>query len=313
MKRAVAVAASGGRDSTALLHAAARQAALLGIDVVALHVHHGLMPEADAWLERVRRQARRWDTGFAAERLPGRPTRGESIEAWARKERYAALARLARATGCELVLLAQHRRDQAETFLIQALRGGGAAGLAAMPRMFRRDGVTFARPWLGVGREAIEGYLRCHRLRAVDDPSNADPRFARGRLRAVWPAWTLAFPDVETTLARAAQRAADEAALIAEVAAADLAGLMVEGGVLPVKPWLQLSPARRVAVLRLWLATALAAPVPETLVRRLVDELPRLHRARWPAGEGDLVLHRGGLAAAAAAPRRASGSRPVAH
>jgi tRNA(Ile)-lysidine synthase len=310
MRHLVAVAASGGRDSTALLHATARVAPGLGLDVVALHVHHGLLPGADDWLVHVRRQARRWGATFACERLQGVPARGESIEAWARRERYAALARMAQAAGCSLVLLAQHRRDQAETFLIQALRGGGAAGLASMPVMFARDGLTFARPWLALGREAIEAYLRRYRLRAVDDPSNADPRLARGRLRSLWPALRNAFPDAETTLARAAQRAADDAALIAEVAATDLAQLDAEGRPLPVKAWLAFSAARRASVLRLWLGTVLSVPVPETLVRRLLEELPRVHRARWHAGEGDLVLSRGWLAPAPAAPRRVSGSRP---
>jgi tRNA(Ile)-lysidine synthase len=300
----VAVAASGGRDSTALLHATVRQAQPLGVAVAALHVHHGLMPAADAWLEQVRRQARRLGAQFAFERLHGAPAPGDSVEAWARRHRYEALARLARAEGCALVLLAQHRRDQAETFLIQALRGGGAAGLAAMPRVVQRDGLTWARPWLGCPREAIDAYLRRHRLRYAEDPSNADRRFARARMRSLWPALTAAFPDAETTLARAAQRAAADAALVAEVAEADLAALGAAGHALPVAAWGALSPARRIAVLRLWLATVLPMPVPETLVRRLGDELLGRHRARWPAGEGDLVLARGRLAPEQAAPRR---------
>jgi len=300
----VAVAASGGRDSTALLHATAHEARRLGVAVVALHVHHGLMPGADAWLERVRRQAKRLGARFAFERLQGAPAPGDSVEAWARRHRYEALARLARAEGCDLVLLAQHRRDQAETFLIQALRGGGAAGLAAMPRAVQRDGLTWARPWLGCPREAIDAYLRRHRLRHAEDPSNVDRRFARARLRSLWPALTAAFPDAETTLARAAQRAAADAALVAEVAAADLSALGAQGRALPVAAWGALSPARRMAVLRLWLASVLPMPVPETLVRRLCDELPGRHRARWPAGEGDLVLARGRLAPEKAAARR---------
>lgn len=105
----VAVAASGGRDSTALLHATVRQAKALGVAVAALHVHHGLMPGADGWLQQVRRQARRFGARFAFERLQGTPGPGESVEAWARRHRYEALARLARAEGCALVLLAQHR------------------------------------------------------------------------------------------------------------------------------------------------------------------------------------------------------------
>lgn len=307
MNRIVAVAASGGRDSTALLHATARQAQPLGVDVIALHVHHGLMPEADAWAEQVRSQARRLRVAFACERLEGQPARGDSVEAWARRERYAALAAMARASGCGLVLLAQHRRDQAETFLIQALRGGGAAGLAAMPKVVEREGITWARPWLGCPREAIDAYLRRHRLRAAEDPSNADRRFARGRLRALWPALHAAFPDAEPTLARAAQRAADDAALVAEVAAADLAALDCAGAAMPVPAWLRLSPPRRAAVLRLWLGSVMPPPVPETLVRRLLGELPghsHGRHGRWHAGEGDLVLKRGLLAIAAAAPRR---------
>lgn len=304
MKRIVAVATSGGRDSTALLHATVRQARALGIEVLALHVHHGLMPEADAWLTHVQRQARRFGALFACERLQGSPARGDSVEAWARKARYAALARLARAEACDLVLLAQHRRDQAETFLIQALRGGGAAGLAAMPAAARREGITWARPWLGCPREAIDAYLRRHRLRFIDDPSNADARFARGRLRALWPALGEAFADAEATLARAAQRAAEDAALVAEVAAGDLAAIGAGGRPLPVPQWLRLSPARRVAVLRLWLGTVLPQAAPETLVRRLMGELPGRHLARWHAGELDLVLRRARLAPEAAAARR---------
>jgi tRNA(Ile)-lysidine synthase len=303
--RKVAVAASGGRDSTALLHATVRQAAPLGVEVVALHVHHGLAAEADAWLAHVRRQARRFGAGFRAERLEGAPAAGESVEAWARRGRYAALARMARAEHCSLVLLAQHRRDQAETFLIQALRGGGAAGLAAMPALAVRDGIAWARPWLDRPREAIDAYLRRHRLRHIDDPSNADRRFARGRLRALWPALTGAFADAEVTLARAAMRAAADAALVTEVAEGDLGALGASGASLPVARWLLLSPSRRVAVLRLWLATLIEPPVPETLVRRLVDEVPGRHAARWHAGPGDLVLRKGWLALEMAAPRRA--------
>lgn len=304
MKRIVAVAASGGRDSTALLHATVRQAQPLGIEVLALHVHHGLVAEADAWLAQVRRQARRFGAAFAHERLSSAPARGDSIEAWARRERYAALSRMALAAGCGLVLLAQHRRDQAETFLVQALRGGGAAGLAAMPRVIERGGITWARPWLDEPREAIEAYVRRHRLGHVDDASNADGRFARGRLRALWPMLVEAFPDAELTLARAAQRAADDAAVVSQVATMDLASLGASSAPLPLQRWLELPAARRWIALRAWLGTVMPQPVPESLVRRLVAELPGRAHARWHAGDADLVLRRGHLALEVAAPRR---------
>ncbi len=293
----VAVAASGGRDSTALLHCTTRVAAGLGVGVLALHVHHGLSPHADVWAAQVRRQSRRWGAGFALRRLDGRPEAGESVEAWARRERYRALAEMARQAGCTLVLLAHHRRDQAETWLLQALRGGGAEGLAAMPRQAQRGGVSWARPWLELPREQIEAYLRRHRLRWVDDGSNADPRFARNRLRTqVWPALLQSFPDAESALAGAATQAQRAAALAAEAAALDLPPLR-DGNALGLAPWLAMPPARRRNALRAWLQAELGQGPPTSLLDRLLDELPRARAARWPAPGGELRLYRGRLSA----------------
>jgi tRNA(Ile)-lysidine synthase len=295
--RRVAVAASGGRDSTALLHATLKAAAPLGVQVVALHVHHGLQAAADDWLNLVRGQARRWGAGFDAQRLEGRPSSGESIEAWARRERYRALGEMARGAGCPLVLLAHHRRDQAETWLLQALRGGGPRGLSAMPREALRQGLTWARPWLDQPREAVEAYVRRHRLRTIDDGSNADPRFARNALRhSVWPALTKAFPDAETTLAAAARQAQGAAQLADEVAALDLPPLL-QADALDVAAWANLPPARRHNALRAWLAQQLPSPVPTSLLQRLAAELPSNRSARWPAPGGELRMYRGLLAA----------------
>jgi tRNA(Ile)-lysidine synthase len=291
----VAVAASGGCDSTALLHCTARQAKALGVEVVALHVHHCLMPQADDWMAHVRAQSRRWGIAFDACRLPGSPARGESVEAWARRERYLALARMAQAMDCTAVLLAHHRRDQAETWLLQALRGGGAAGLSAMPRSAVRHGVVWARPWLDCPRSDIETYVRRHRLRWVDDTSNADARYARSRLRqAVWPALLAAFPDAEACLAQAARHAQEAGAVMAELVAQDLPGL-VRDGALVVPLWRDLSVHRRRLVLRAWLGATLSAPVPETLVRRLADELLPSRAACWQVGTQWLHLYRGML------------------
>ena len=300
----VAVAASGGRDSTALLHCVVRSAAGLGIEVVALHVHHGLVPAADAWLQQVRDQCRRWGAAFVSRRLEGRPPPGASVEAWARGERYLALAAMAREAGCSLVLLAHHRRDQAETWLLQALRGAGPAGLSSMPRQAWRQDLAWARPWLDQPRQAIDAYVRRHRLRFVDDASNANPRFARNRLRtAVWPALLAAFPNAETTLAEAALRAQEAAALASEVATLDLAPLR-QGAGLRVEAWQALPSARRRNALRAWLAGALAAPVPESLVQRLFSELRASGSGRWPAPAAEVRLHRGVLAMAMPLPLR---------
>ena len=296
----VAVAVSGGRDSTALLHCTLGQARDSGIEVWSLHVHHGLMPEADAWLEQVRQQSLRWGARFDFRRLAGTPARGESVEAWARAGRYQALAEMAQQQGCTVVLLAHHRRDQAETWLLQALRGAGAAGLAGMPQSALRAGLHWIRPWLNMDTRAIDAYTRRHRLKFVQDPSNADARFARSRLRqAVWPALLTGFADAEVNLAAAAGHAQEALVLAREAAQADLSVLM-EGDQLLCDPWFQLPPARRRNALRAWLGERCMSPPPQTLLDRVIGELPSAPAGSWPAPGGMLRLHRGRLAFLAA-------------
>ena len=298
----VAVAFSGGRDSLALLHASCRAARVLGLQVVALHVHHGLLSEADDWLRSARRLCRRWQRrGWPVRlrwaRLQGSPAPGDSTEAWARRGRHAALDRLAKEEGATLLLLAQHRRDQAETFLLQALRGGGPAGLSAMPVQAERAGLTWARPWLDQPRAAIQHYVQRFRLQSVDDPSNADPAFARNRLRLqVWPALTAAFGGAEAALAAAACRAQEAAAALAELAALDLTPLVDEQGRLQVDGWRQLSAARQANALRAWWSAQAGRGAPQALVVRMLAEVPLRGAARWPAGGGfDCRLYRGWL------------------
>ena len=282
--------------------------------VIALHVHHALSPNADAWLDHASSLCARWarrglPVELVATRLDARPERGQSIEAWARRSRYRALREMALARGVDLVLLAHHRRDQAETFLLQALRGGGVAALSAMPKLVRRDGVTWARPWLERPREAVEAYARRHRLRWIDDESNDDDRFARNRLRRqVWPALVASFADAEGALADAAQRVQDAAAVVDEIAAVDLATVADDSG-LDLAAWRALTVARRRQALLRWLRAALLEPPPATLVARLMDEaIASGPQRRWPAGSGELRSYRGQLQSVAT--RRASSERP---
>ena len=305
----MAVACSGGRDSTALLHATLCEATPLGITVVALHVHHGLSPNADVWLAHLQAQCRRWSRRHpglrvVAQRLTTQPARGESVEAWARQARYQALHSMAQAQGASLVLLAHHRRDQAETFVLQALRGAGLAGLSAMPASVTRGGVEWRRPWLNQPREAIEAYVRRYRLSHIDDESNDDARYARNRLRhQVWPALSAAFADAEAALATSAAWAQEAAAALHELAQLDLQQIEAAGG-LRIDAWLTLSPARRSNVLRAWLKAQVAQSgqaISATLIDRLMRELPSVRSARWPVvGAGvELRLHRGVLNCAA--------------
>jgi len=298
----------------ALLHATVRAASPLGVRVVALHVHHGLSPNADLWQEHVAERCRRWarqglPVFFACERVAGRPAAGDSVEAWARAHRHAALGRLAREHGASLVLLAHHRRDQAETLLLQALRGSGLTGLAAMPRRLERDGIVFARPWLDRSPDELARYVRARRIRHVDDESNADVRYDRNRLRLhVWPTVEAAFPQAEATLAASAARLQEAQQALAELASLDLQ-LVAPDGALHVQPWSRLSPARAANALRAWLRRSLAIAPGAALVARLQAELPASRDGRWLVGEGALCVHRGVLHAVRVAGRSTDAPR----
>ena len=184
------VAYSGGPDSTALLHAALT---LWPEQVTALHVNHALLPEATLWVRHCERCCRAW-------RVPLRTlgvrveNRGQGLEAAAREARYACFeGELGRG---DVLLLGQHRDDQAETVLLRLLRGAGPEGLAGMPRERALGRARLIRPFLSLPRATLEGYNSAHNLPLVRDPGNADVRHDRAflrreilpRLAARWPA-----------------------------------------------------------------------------------------------------------------------------
>jgi tRNA(Ile)-lysidine synthase len=300
IKRCVAVAYSGGRDSTALLHATATNGVKDGFDVVALHVHHGLSKFADAWLAHGAEQCAAWaidglPVRFVSHRLKAIPAKGASVEAWARQARYRALRAMAVEQGADIVLLAHHRRDQAETLLLQALRGGGTAALSGMPTQVLRDGITWARPWLTLPREAIDHYVEFHGLSHIEDDSNTDTRFARNRLRLeVWPALSQAFPQAEAAFADSATWAQEATACLRDLAAIDLAFIADAQG-LHTAAWSELSCARRSNALRAWLAAQMGSAAEATLIERLMHELPGSGSALWDASRGALKRYRGVL------------------
>jgi tRNA(Ile)-lysidine synthase len=300
----IAVAYSGGRDSTALLHATLKPGGLEWQgerQVVALHVHHGLSANADAWAAHCQHQCHEWaDRGapvrFRSAQLSGKPSTGESIEAWARAGRYRALRAMSLEAGADVLLLAHHRRDQAETFFLQALRGGGLRGLSSMPRAIVRDGLVWLRPWLDQPREAIDAYVREHALDHIEDDSNADPRHARNRLRLqVWPLLVGAFAHAETALADAAAWAQQAGDALAELAQMDLAAVCGPQRQIGLATFDRLSPARQSNALRTWLAEYGGRSPSTHLVQRLLDEFPGSNPAMWLVPGGMLGRYRGQL------------------
>lgn len=248
----LAIAYSGGTDSSALLHAAI---AARGPDRVrALHVCHHLQPDAERWAAHCVAQAQAW--GVICSRLDVNVDSADrGMEAGARQARYQALAGALSAG--EVLVSAHHADDQAETFLIQALRGAGPRGLAAMPASSRLGQGWLWRPWLGQTQAAIEAYAARNALQGIDDPSNQDPSIDRGYIRRrVWPALKTRWPGAATTLSRSAGWAAEAAEAVQALAEIDLAGAHAETNTLAVDPLRALSAARRGQVLRLWIERA---------------------------------------------------------
>ena len=256
------VGLSGGVDSMVLLHLLVAAREERGFELCAVHVHHGLSAEADAWAAHCARVCEAWQVPLRVRRVAVRVEGGQSLEAVARRERY----RVYRESTADAVVLAHHQDDLAETVLLQLLRGGGARALAAMPA-WRQDGtLALWRPLLARTRDELLAYAREHGIEWVDDESNLDTRWRRNLLRhRVMPGLAEALPHYRAHLARSAQLAADAAAVLDEVAAADLAACLA-GDALSRDGLLALSPPRQRELLRHWCATlGFGLPTPAAL------------------------------------------------
>ncbi len=284
----VAVAYSAGADSAALLCAAQ---SLWPGRVTALHVHHGLQAAADGFEATARELCQRLELPLLLAHVSALPAPGQSPEDAARIHRYAALARLAGSVGADVVLLAQHADDQAETVLLALSRGAGLPGLAAMPERFERHGVCFGRPLLGLAGVLLRNWLQASGTSFVDDPSNADLRYTRNRIRAeLLPAWQNAFPGFRPMLARTARHAAQAQELLDELARIDL----LHTGQPPAIVALQsLSPQRQANALRLWLRSQWGVVPSEAQMQALLCQVDacrtRGHRMQLRVAGGTLV------------------------
>lgn len=269
---ALVVGLSGGLDSMALLHAlgALPQARQRGLR--ALHVHHGLHVDADGWL-------RHCEIACAELHIPLRSVRvgvsldGAGLEAAARHARHAAFAG---ELGIDEVLaLAHHRDDQAETFLLRALRGSGVDGLGGI-RPWRRFAAGWLwRPLLDHTRAQLHAYAQAHGLPWVEDPSNADTRFDRNFLRRqVLPLLRQRWPHADAVLAGAATLCAQADGLLAEEDARCLArARTADAQVLSRSALLTLPAERRARVLRLWIEELALPPLPAEGVARVEAEV----------------------------------------
>lgn len=290
---AILIGLSGGLDSVVLLHLLKRLAPDYSWQLSALHVHHGISPDADAWADFCAELCAQYAIPLRIEHVDIAPLRARGIEAAARELRHAAFSRQA----CDYVALAQHADDQAETLLLQLLRGAGVRGASAMPvlspskrpLLIRRSSApALLRPLLHSSRQEILDYAGARQLRWIEDESNADHSYPRNFLRhRVLPALAEKFPAYRDTLARSAQNFAEAGDLLDELAGQDAAAAM-DAGTLAVAALQSLSPARAKNLLRYFLHR-LGAPMPQLV--QLHDMLQQLCGAREDAavcvGYGD--------------------------
>ncbi|HMN20097.1 MAG TPA: tRNA lysidine(34) synthetase TilS [Ottowia sp.] len=284
----LAVAFSGGADSTALLLACHER---WPGQVVAWHVHHGLQAAADDFERHCQARCRQLDVPLVVRHVDARPAPGQSPEDAARQLRYAAFEQMARAgvgPAARGVAIGQHADDQVETMLLALSRGAGLPGLAAMPMHWRRGALDCWRPLLAVPEPAIKAWLRARREGWIEDPTNADERYTRNRIRArLLPALEAVFPGFRQTFARSAAHAAEAQQLLDELAAQDLA----QCGDPPRLAALRaLTAARRANLLRHWLRSA-HGQIPSSaqlaaLQRQLEACRTRGHRIDLRVGQG---------------------------
>ncbi|MDP9007161.1 MAG: tRNA lysidine(34) synthetase TilS [Pseudomonadota bacterium] len=271
----LAVALSGGADSAALLGAvAAIGDGFRSLPLRAVHIDHGLQAAASEFRQACTDLCRRLSVPLQIIRVDVPNETGQSIEASARDARYAALA--AQLQPHECLLTAHHRKDQAETLLLQALRGAGVKGMSAMP-ICRVLGLGWhVRPVLDVPQRQLLEFGEHLENGNLIDPMNEDLRFDRSYLRkAIWPPIEARWPGAETALSRAAHHMSEAQELLDIAAARDVARLR-DGDALSVPGLRVLPQPQRVNAVRFWLGEA-GVEAPSTA--RLAEALRQVFEA----------------------------------
>ena len=279
------VAYSGGADSTALLLALAELRPRLEAELRAVHVNHGIHPRADAWEARCRATCATLEIPYRAQRLPPIDPKGAGTEAELRRLRYAALESLLEHD--DLLVTAHHRDDQAETMLLNLVRGSGPAGLAGMPGERRLGQGRLQRPLLVWSRADLCEWLEQQGVDWIEDDGNQDTTYDRNFLRhEVLPLLRHRWPAIERTMARSADHCREAATLLDSWSALQLAGARVVAGVLAVPGDLGGDLARAKQLIRHWLKVEGAPSLPgarlEEFCRQLLSAAPDAQPScRW--------------------------------
>ena len=276
------IAYSGGMDSHVLLYVMTEcQKQDSSIQIRTLHINHHLNPNANQWEDHCKKIAQQLGIPFHAESLRFTPNPGDSIEAAARKARYDVFQNYIHDK--ENVLTAHTQNDQAETFLLQLLRGAGVKGLPAMPLKKKIGKGYLLRPLLNMDREELKKYAEKNHLHWIEDDMNFELRFNRNYLRhEVLPILRRRWPKVFSVISRSASHCAEAAHLLDQLADVNLQAMQMKEA-LAIKPLLQLTPERQRNVLRRWIQR-LGFGVPQT------KQLEQIRNDVLKASEGAVPL-----------------------
>lgn len=286
--RGVWIALSGGLDSSLLLNLAVAAADQYPRRLQALHVHHGLQSCADDFEAHCRALCRALEIPLSVVNVRVAVEAGEGVEGAARRARYNAFQQTIPAG--DTLWLAQHLDDQAETFLLAALRGSGVGGLAAMPAERQLAGIRLQRPLLEVPRADLEAEAQRRCLAWSEDPSNAQTTFDRNFLRhAILPQLKERWPQASRLLARSAHWMGEADGLLAELADEDLQRLGGRAGELPLAALGKLSASRQRLLIRHCLRQLGLPTPPEARLATLLEQLSARDdaqvRVSWPGVE----------------------------
>ncbi len=254
------IALSGGLDSTVLTHALARSRDAHSTPILAVYVDHGLQKESIEWRDHCAAFAATLEIGFVSARADVDKRSGQGPEAAAREARYAVLRSLIEAG--DWLLSAHHKDDQAETLLLNLMRGSGPAGLAGIAEMRPFAAGWLVRPVLAISRNDLEKYAQEHELTWIDDPSNQDQQFDRNYLRHdIMPRLEARWPGVASRLKRSAWLAGEASQLLDQLADADFRELGKRPDRLALHKLRGLPPERQRNVLR-YVVRELGLPSP---------------------------------------------------
>lgn len=259
---------SGGLDSYVLLHALCQLPEKNRLH--ALHINHGWHANAAEWAHYCQHICDNLNVPCTVIAIDAKPQPGTSPEAYARAARYAAFANMLQPNDC--LLTAHQQDDQAETLLLQILRGAGVNGLAAMPELCEFSNGQHLRPLLHFSRSDLENYAKLHNLVWIEDESNTDLRFDRNYIRhKVLTTLKQRWPAASKTLARVAKNCAEAKTLLASQAEQDLLRVQTQRShILSISALKKLNASQQYNVLRHWLARLNFATPHQTHLQQII-------------------------------------------